>query len=282
MLDKRKLLLAAIVFTALYCKVTAVSVKLLEAAPGVVDDLYIGCRKQALEKFIHSELLGQELNRSEGFHKAWRASSQCPGRINGGIKQHTSALLAYAHGDPAFKQEFNRAVETLGGKVSTYKSNFHFKSFHFLLMDSITLLHPTKECKSMYLVTNEHGHLKAGNKVRLTSFTLVSSNYKSTKSESDLDESFLFNITSCFFANLGSNFCMSDNDEALLSPAELFTVENVKTVITADSKYTEIVLKHSELDRSHNCYIFSRSPADVSTQWPLLMLVASSLFFFNC
>ncbi|TDH11318.1 hypothetical protein EPR50_G00059620 [Perca flavescens] len=70
---------------------------------------------------------------------------------------------------------------------------------------------------------------------------------------------------------------------ALLSPAEVFTVEAVNQIYDEkyDAEYTEIVLKHSQQDSSHNCYSFSRSPADVPTQWLVVMLVGLSLFFFN-
>lgn len=277
MWDKRKVLLAAIVFMALSCKVkTTERQKLLEVAPDVVDYMYDGCRDQAMEKFIHSDLLTQELSRSKEFQDA---NTQCPKMIPKGIKEHTAALWAYDKGGN-FIDAFDRAVATKGGNVSTYEQFFNFKSLHFLLMDAITLLHPDrKECKTLHLISDTS--VKNGSKVRFEGFAKVHLHYNPYKE--DLNDLVMFNITSCFFANLGSNICKSDDDEVLLSPAEVFTVENVKPKTGPDdTEYTEIVLTRSELDRSHNCVMFSRSPAHVSAQWPVLVLVALSLFFLNC
>ncbi|XP_028460720.1 ecto-ADP-ribosyltransferase 5 isoform X2 [Perca flavescens] len=153
MCNGRKLLLAAIIFTALNYKVT--SAKTLDMAPDAVDDLYDGCRKEAMKKFINLGLLRKELNSSEGFRKAWSANTQCTKLIPGGTKEHTAALLAYAK-DTDFAKTFDNAVETMGGNVSTYENHFHFKSLHFLLMDSMLLLNPKKDCKTVYVLQDEY------------------------------------------------------------------------------------------------------------------------------
>ncbi|XP_035515791.1 ecto-ADP-ribosyltransferase 5 [Morone saxatilis] len=278
MWDKIKLLLAAIIFTALYCKVTAEGTILKDMAPDSVDNQYKGCPQEALKKLIQSGLLQQELRSNELFQKAWNASNHCTKLIPGGIKEHTAALLAYINGDAQFISNFNNAVKTMGVNVSTYEDRFPFKSLHFLLMDSIKLLYP-KKCKTLYLLSEEPYTTKQGSNVRVGGFIKVDSNYEEVKSMEDLDGMVIFNITSCFFANLGNNIC-SDEGTALLSPAEVFTVEYLNRTTNANrDQYTEVVLKHSELDSSLNC--FSRSPADVSTQWLVLVLVASSLFFFH-
>ncbi|XP_044045091.1 ecto-ADP-ribosyltransferase 5 isoform X2 [Siniperca chuatsi] len=161
MWDRRKLLLAAIVFTAFYYKVTAESVKLLDMAPNAVDDMYSGCRKEAMEKFIHSGLLQQEQNGNKGFQKAWSENTQCSKLIPGKIKEHTTALLAYANGDEDFQRTFGNAVEKLGVNVSIYEDHFHFKSLHFLLMDSMMLMNP-KKCKTMYALSGKKYTAKKG------------------------------------------------------------------------------------------------------------------------
>ncbi|XP_041789724.1 erythroblast NAD(P)(+)--arginine ADP-ribosyltransferase [Chelmon rostratus] len=278
MWDKRKLLLAAIVFIALYHKVTAERAKLLDMAPDAVDDIYKGCRKQALERFIHSGLLRQELNHSEGFQRAWSGNPQCSRLIPGGIKEHTAALLAYDNGDEHFIQSFNDAVETLGVNVSTYENLFDFKSLHFLLMDSMSL-HP-KKCQTVFALQEKYKATQ-GSKVRFGRFITAHSSYARLRKLEDWDGAVIFNITSCFFVNLGDNIC-SNRDIVLLSPAEAFTVEEVKKVADSDdTEYTAIVMKHSQLDSMHNCYIFSRSPADVSSQWIVWPFAVLSLFLFN-
>ncbi|XP_033181564.1 ecto-ADP-ribosyltransferase 3-like isoform X3 [Mastacembelus armatus] len=209
MWDMKKLLLAAITSIALYC--TKATAK-LDMAPNAVDDMYKGCHKEVM-KIVHSDLLGQELNNSMHFQKAWNANTKCPMLIPGGTKEHTTAIMAYVNGDAEFTQTFDREVKTMGVNVSTYE-RFKFKSLHFLLMDSLRLLKPKD-----YM--------------------------------------------------------------GLISPAEVFTVEKIykRKDKDEDTEYTEIVLKHLNLTNSHNCYFFSRSPADVSTLWLVSMLVALSLFF---
>ncbi|KAM6941028.1 ecto-ADP-ribosyltransferase 5 isoform 1-T2 [Lycodopsis pacificus] len=269
MCDRRTLLLAAIVF---YYKVTAGSAKVLDMAPNAVDYMYNGCREEAMEKFIHSGLLKQELNNSEEFQKVWDADTHCSKLIPGGTKEHTAALLVYDNWDEDLKT-FDNAVETLGGNVSIYEKHFHFKALHFLLMDSMLLL-STKKCTTLYAVRDKKYTAHKDSKVRFGRFTKVYSSVRETMD--DLHDQVLFNITSCFFANLGDNICSKKQSFTLISPAEVFTVEAVNKR-TDDGEFTEIVLKHSELDISHNCYILSGSPADVSTQWLVLMLVALSL-----
>ncbi|XP_054460708.1 ecto-ADP-ribosyltransferase 5 [Anoplopoma fimbria] len=278
MWDTRKLLLTAIVF---YYKMTVGSAKLMDMAPDAVDYTYNGCRKEAMEKFINLGLLRQELNNNEEFQKAWdHASTDCLKLIPGGTKEHTAALLAYADGTETFTKMFDNAVETMGGNVSIYDNDFHFKSLHFLLMDSM-LLRSTRQCKTLHIVQETKWEAKKGSKVKFGKFTKVYSSYSEVKEMEDLAGLFVFNITSCFFVNLG-NICRQEG-KALLSPAEVFTVEAVVSIADEinESDHTEIVLKHSELDTSDNCYSLSGSPADVSAQWLVLMLVPLSHFFFN-
>lgn len=277
MCDRGKLLLAAVLFTAVYDKVTARDAKLLEMSQDVVDDLYSGCREDAMEMFIRSGLLGQELNKSRGFQKAWNRNSQCTTLIPGGIKEHTAALSAFYHGDIDFMKTFEHAVETMGANVSTYQEEFHFKSFHFLLMDSMRLLQQ-KQCKTVYVFQDDPNKPRNGSTVRFGSFPIVNSNFDAATKYEDFDGLVLLNITSCFFVSLGDHICSSDKDAVLLSPAELFTVQEIKQRSLEDSDFTEIVLQHSKLSSSHNCYLFSRSPVVVSTQWLVSVLVALSFF----
>lgn len=173
------------------------------------------------------------------------------------MKEHLAALLAYDSGDEHFIKDFNDVVEAKAFNVSTYENQFHFKSFHFLLTDSMTLL-PQRECKTMYALPLERYTAEKGSKVKLGRFTKVQSSFSELNKMHDFEGQVILNVTSCFFANLGANIC-SEDDAALLSPAETFTVEDVKKVTDEDeSEYTVITLKHSQLVSSHNCLIFSR------------------------
>lgn len=223
--------------------------------PNAIDDLYNGCKDEAL-KMINSGLLTEELKRSQNFQKAWDAHSSCVRLTPEQTKEHLTALSAYVNGDEVFKNEFNAAVETLGVNVSTYENKFHFKSFHFLLMDSMKW-QDGKECKTVHaLIDKEYTAIK-GSRVKLGHFMKVFSNYRDLKKMEDFYGHVLFNITSCFFAKLGESTC-GDEDVMILSPAEVFTVEDVKKVPDGDIEYTAIILRHAGVKSSHNCYMFSR------------------------
>ncbi|TKS68267.1 GPI-linked NAD(P)(+)--arginine ADP-ribosyltransferase 1 [Collichthys lucidus] len=273
----RKLLFVAIIFTALCDKVTA---QLLDMGPNSGDFLYEACREEVLKKVIDSGLLRQELEQSQSFQKAWNTSGTCSELIPGGTKEHTTALLTYLKADEDFIKEFNQAMVTNGANESTYENDFHFKSLHFLIMDSLMLLKPN-ECKTVYLSVDGQKKLPLGSKKRLSGFTKAFLSYKDMMKHDDPYDRTLFNITSCFFATLGKNICAQE-DVALLSQAEVFTVRTVNKIITDDDEYTVIALESAGERSTDICHIFSRSPADVSTQWLVLTLVALSLFVFNC
>uniref|UniRef100_A0A672I0N7 NAD(P)(+)--arginine ADP-ribosyltransferase n=1 Tax=Salarias fasciatus TaxID=181472 RepID=A0A672I0N7_SALFA len=305
MWDRSKVLLATICFTALFCHVSIIPFsnshvanelssfhcefllkaaagngELLGWAPGVVNDLYRGCRQQAMEKFVHSGLLKQELNNSVGFQKAWTLNSKCSALIPGGIDAHTFALSAYllSEGED-FVKAFDKAVQTMSANVSTYENDFHFKSLYFLLMDAITLLNP-KTCQTVFVLPEKTPTPKKGSRVTFGSFTVATSNFQALKKLEDFDGRVLLNITSCFSASVGEHICDSDKDKVLLSPAEDFIVEEVtKKEDDNESTYTEIVLKNLKMNSTHNCFSFSRSPAAVSTLWlPSALVILSFLY----
>lgn len=229
--------------------------ELLDEAPNAVDDLYAGCREQFAQDSVISKLLGEEQNRSQEFQKAWDSTTTCS--YPNPKTMSTTGLLAYFKGDDTFIKSFNHEVKTLGFNDSTYKKQFHFKSFHFLLMDSMTQLSSDK-CKTLHALPEEPYTAKKGSQVRFGQFTTVYSSYSDLKKSTDLEGLVLFNITTCFFAKIEKNNC-TEEDIALLSPAEVFTVEDVKKAYDSDrNKYTEIILKHSKVQSSHNCLLFPR------------------------
>ncbi|KAM3624532.1 uncharacterized protein V6R79_024722 [Siganus canaliculatus] len=271
--------LIAIILITLCHKVTEGKGKLLDMAPDAVDDMYDGCHEQAVDKFIVSGLLEQEMDKNAAFHEAQSSANQCLKWKLGKTKNHTTALMTYTEADETFRRTFNGAVETMGVNVSTYKNQFHFKSLHFLLMDSMT--YSPNNCKTFYAFPEETYTAEKGSKVRLGRFLQVYPDI--TEFMTDLADANLLKITSCFFVELSP--CNDDNS-ALLSPAEVFTVEDVsqKTDHNIEATYTEINLKHSAINSTHNCFMFPRSTG-VSTRLhpaPLvLVLVTLSLSFYN-
>ncbi|XP_047435321.1 NAD(P)(+)--arginine ADP-ribosyltransferase 1-like [Mugil cephalus] len=276
MWDVRKLVVAAIIFTAVYDKLKAAAkdVTLLQTPPDRIHGLYIGCPEEAMEKIILSGLLEQELNQSVEFQKNWSEKPKCSKLIPGGKKEHTAALSTYNTGLD-FMKTFNNEMQRMAGNFSNYEENFHFKSLHFLLLDSMRLLKP-KKCKSVYILQDEN-RLREGTTVRFEHFTTASSNFHPR--DTDMADMVLLNITSCFFVDLNDQLCLNNmENNILLSPAEVFTVERIKDTQYNDDEYTEVTLKHSELDISHSCHVLSRSPTVVSTLWVVSGLVVLSLF----
>ncbi|XP_014327296.1 T-cell ecto-ADP-ribosyltransferase 1-like [Xiphophorus maculatus] len=280
MFGRGKLLLDAFIFSFFFSQVSLSDVKLLDPSSPVIDDQYDGCRKEAMEKFT-PDLLKEELGKSEKLQKAWkkweawRTISNCTSQIPGGTEDHTSALSIYHYGDTKFLNELNNAVETMMVNVTTYEKDFHFKALHFLLMDSMMLLKP-KECREVYFTKGFKGKApEINSKVRLASFTVVDSDLDFT----DLYDVTILKIKTCFYVNLGDQLCLKKIGEILLSPAEVFTVARIDKKTANEEDYTEVVLSHSDLQSNHNCVMFSRSAADISTHLFLPLLVAFPLYY---
>lgn len=240
-------------FDCKYCTQLKVTAELLDEAPNAVDDLYEGCHEQISQNSVISKLLGEETKRSPKFKKAWDLATNC---LDNSKTMSTTGLLAYYNMDEDFRKSFNNQVKTLGFNESTYKNQFHFKSFHFLLMDSMTRLSPHK-CKTVHALPEEQYEAKKGSLVRLGQFTTVYSSYSELIEMEDINGLVLLNITTCFFAKIGNNECIEE-DKTLLSPAEVFTVEDVVKVQIEKEEHTEIVLKHYNIQSSHNCLLFPR------------------------
>lgn len=226
--------------------------------PDAVDDRYTGCRDKAFEKVIKGGLLKEELKRNADFFKAWSTDKACLKQNPEISNEHLLALIAHDSEEERSITTFNNAVKTLGADAKVYKEKFHFKSFHFLLMDSMRELQP-KDCKTVYVAPHYRYEALKGSRVRLGQFLKAYFSFSYLKKMEDVDGSFILNITSCFFAKMGADIC-SEEDAVLLSPAEVFTVEDLVQVNDKDAhiKYQVMTLKHAELFSYHNCYIFSR------------------------
>ncbi|XP_072320034.1 ecto-ADP-ribosyltransferase 4 [Eucyclogobius newberryi] len=281
MQEGRKLVLAVICSLVLCIEVAAEIPS--DMAPDAVDDMYEGCTKNALKKFVLSDLLQEELNDSVVFQKAWdlALSSACPKVIQGGLKQHSTALRTMASDEGTFREQLNNAVYTLGTNITTYENHFHFKSFHFLLMDSIRLLNPVPPtCPTVYSFSDLKFNVPKGSTVRLGQFWIGYPSLEILKKARDIDDEHILSITTCFFANLGDNIC-NEEPMFLLSPAEEFTVEDFRHVKEEDDlSYHMTVLKHSRLKSTHNCYSFSRSPG-ISSHWIFLALLIPSFYIIT-
>lgn len=255
-----EMLLAFILFVALYCKATA---KDMDMVPDAMDDLYQGCRDEMLEWVLKSGLLRKELEQNKDFKKAWSPNTECAASIPGGLKEHSTALLAYAYGGREFQKAFNQAVETSGGNLSA--PDFPFKSLHFLLTDTLRLLE-RGSCMTVYHVSRHKFTAQKGAEVRLGRFTVAFSDYNTMREDPDLEGGVLLKINSCHVVNVEEATCEEPDMELLLGPAEVFNVTEVKAVTEHGYDHTEISLQHVRRSSFHNCYLISRSPEASSTR----------------
>ncbi|XP_020786260.1 GPI-linked NAD(P)(+)--arginine ADP-ribosyltransferase 1 [Boleophthalmus pectinirostris] len=277
MKDGKYVVLAALCTLTLCIKVAAQIP--LDMAPDAVDDMYEGCAKDALNKFVLSDFLQVELNNSKSFREAWlqAESSDCTKLIPGGLKQHTTALRTIIE-DDHYLLSLNYEVYEYGTNVTTYE-DFNYKSLHFLLMDSIKHLDSgLANCKTVYSFSDLDFIAQNGSTVRLGRFWIGYPSLERILKERDLNNEVILSITTCFSADLGENIC-NEESVTLISPAEEFTVEDVRVVKDPDT-FTSIVLKHSQMKSMHNCYIFSRC-ADSSPHWLFLVLLTPSFFIIS-
>ena len=226
--------------------------KHLDMAPNAVDDQYKNCHDEMLQ-VVTGELLDRELT-TAGLSSAWQ-QEVCKAPIAGGQEMHTKALAIYGH-NKDFRESFTKDVETLGGNASVYNKDFQFKSFHFLLMDSLRLLKPT-ECKTVYHGSGMVYTAGVGSEVRFGSFVSGDEKLSNVVEESET----VFTINTCSAIDLYKSACQpSDVGSWLLSPAEVFQVEEVeKYTDLDDNSYIKIVLRSSKIESNNDCqYNFPR------------------------
>lgn len=224
--------------------------QLIKWAPDQLVPTYFGCREKAIEKFLQSGLLQQELNRSADFREAWTTSIKCSKVIPGKLKEHSTALTVFQDEDKPFLTDFTKAVKKLSVNATAFEDQFQFKSFYFLLMDLMTKALPD-QCRTGFMLA-EKG-VKNGSSVRFESFAKAENDISQLQ---DLEGEIVLKITSCFY--VGTKIC-NDQNTLILSPAEVFTVESVKAVKDySNGDYTLIVLNHQSVENSQDCSTFSR------------------------
>ncbi|XP_036438900.1 ecto-ADP-ribosyltransferase 5-like [Colossoma macropomum] len=276
------ILLAGLLYT-----VTAEK-RMLDMAPDAVDDTYLKCRDKMIQTITaQGGLLQKELKANKDFTEMWRNhGGTCEKQIYGATPPHLAALQAYGNSGVQFRKTFNRLVQTKGSNATTYNDEFPFKSLHFLLTDALQLLNHSKTCTTVYFGTSNQYTAEIGKEVRFGMF-ISASIRESLEIEHIVtaDEGTLFNITSCSVVNVENYTCTSEEIEQLISPTEVFRVQNVSRVSTDEAEYNLITLTHSHFLSNHDCYLFPRPPGGSSS--PLLSsmvlaLMASFLSLYCC
>ncbi|XP_060794871.1 ecto-ADP-ribosyltransferase 5-like [Neoarius graeffei] len=188
------------------------SVMKLDMAQNSVDDKFIGCENETYN-LITAEILPQELNSNEQFKKAWEKYAD----IN---NYFTRIIKVYTDAPNKLYSVLNDAVR-LGR--NTYKSNFHYKAFHFLLTRAIQMRKGNK-CTDVFRRTSVHFEKKVlGREMRFGRFA-------STSLREDLYEfgkTSCFKMNTCFGADISNISVFPHEKEVLVPPYEKFKITNI-------------------------------------------------------
>lgn len=205
-----------------------------------VDDQYIGCEVQMLDKVLEKGgLLQKELDEDHDYLEAWNNGRTCRRLIPRAREEHSIAL-AVLTSDFNFYDKFNEAVSTLGRTVEIYKSKFPYKSLHFLLTDALRILNKTR-CYQGSSGTHQNLSLTAVNSVvRLGAYHWGS----------PFMERFCtrYKVKSCLAVDVKNYSCFRDID-VIIPPYEFFRVTAVDTI--NDQEETVITLMSTEKHRKN-------------------------------
>lgn len=195
----------------------------LSLSPDSVDDMYYGCSHKMLIRVKRHYL---PWSTGDGLHSTYTKlcaikAMKTKDAYDPLSWNHFKALCAYTAG--AYS-DLNQAVRK--GRAS-YRTSFEFHALHFLLTDAIRLLKLNQRgCHTTYRRSRLLFVGEPGQTIRFGSFA-------SSSLSNDLRQfgrRSCFEIRTCFGAYLKSYTEFdSDEDEVLIPPYEMFTIESVDT-----------------------------------------------------
>ncbi|XP_058670006.1 erythroblast NAD(P)(+)--arginine ADP-ribosyltransferase-like [Ammospiza caudacuta] len=225
----------------------AVDVIPLDMAPDSFDDQYRGCgpaMKAALPALNRSEF-----QKNEEFAEVWvKAAAKVQGQ---GLPEsplsaeQATAIMAFTMTDP---RTFNDAVHVVGRSRQEYRDNFHFKTLHFLLTDSLATLRDTQkgQCRDAFLkVCDTRFETQPGETIRFGHFMPVfpSKQIGECPSETMLELRTCHGVEIQFFSE------HPEPEIVLIPPFETFKV----TQYTLKGDKTQIQLQSTGTYSKYNC-----------------------------
>ncbi|XP_009289877.1 uncharacterized protein si:ch211-145b13.6 [Danio rerio] len=212
--------------------------------PEAPDYSFYNCRKEMLQMVTKpGGLLQTEINNSTGFLSMWKNSRPCTKPIPGATSEHMTALQGYV----------------ADNAMSLIKNN----------------------CTTVYSGAEEEYKTEIGKKVRFKSFFPAKLKFTDATEDAEVSDDLgtVFSINSCSAIKLDSNGCNSEEMDLLISPTEVFTVENIETVHNSNDNYKHITLKHSEFQSKSDCssLVSSMSKPDESKESSSSFLSSSLL-----
>ncbi|XP_041090901.1 NAD(P)(+)--arginine ADP-ribosyltransferase 1-like [Polyodon spathula] len=195
----------------------------MDLANSSLDDQYIGCEAQMLEKVKEENYLSTEIQKSPTFAYAWSVALGKISALTNFIGLSTEEATAlYTYTMPDFHCEFNAAVR-IGGGVN-YNA-FPFKALHFYMTTaSKKLKAQSPSCVDVVRGSREPIKESVGSTVRFGTFT--SSSLGRQVAESFGKET-VFHIRTCQGVYIKDYSFAPHEEEVLIPPYEKFKVASV-------------------------------------------------------
>ncbi|NXM55549.1 NRT2 ribosyltransferase, partial [Illadopsis cleaveri] len=225
----------------------------LNMAPNSFDDQYLRCHFKMLRAL-------PALNRSEfvrhgDYAEVWsKAVALWDSRPYLGPPlrlEQAMALLAYTMEEGLYRQ-FNRATRVAGRSRREYLRSFHFKVLHFLLTEALKDLRSARShprCLHVYRGVTVRFVTSLGRIIRFGQFASTSLLKNVSLS---YGTSTVFEVDTCYGANIRHFSNYPEEEEVLIPPFETFEVTNV----THRGNETYIRLRSHGVHSNYNCAWF--------------------------
>ncbi|XP_042314055.1 GPI-linked NAD(P)(+)--arginine ADP-ribosyltransferase 1 [Sceloporus undulatus] len=226
----------------------------LDMAATSFDDQYKGCAAQMeselkdlnLTEFATNRLYAEAWAEAESKWKERKAS--LPELPLGMKPEYAIALLAYtAQGH--FHRDFNAAVREAGRTRDAYLTNFHFKTFHFLLTRALQALSATSSPRCQKVYRGVRSVRFISERLRPVRFGRFTSSSLKNESALQFGTDTFFTIQTCYGVNIKNFSFFPGEEEVLIPPFETFKVAN----FTKAPQTTFIHLLSLEDSSLHNC-----------------------------
>ncbi|XP_067326687.1 erythroblast NAD(P)(+)--arginine ADP-ribosyltransferase-like [Anolis sagrei] len=194
----------------------------LTMAPDSYDDQYSGCSSAVENKLMDTSTDGFNTT----YHSVWENAANHWKKIKGsftlpsGFKDdYGIAIIAYTNVRYDLYTKFN--IEILTGGQS-YKSSFHFKSFHFLLTKAIKALKTTQPgCYDVFRGV-EGVRFAVSDPNNLVRFGQFASSSLSETVAKGFGQDTFFTIKTCHGAKISNFSIFPEQEEVLIPPYEMF------------------------------------------------------------
>ncbi|XP_039575482.1 erythroblast NAD(P)(+)--arginine ADP-ribosyltransferase-like [Passer montanus] len=246
------LLAHTLALLALTVATVAIKVVPMDLAEDSFDAGYEGCVPAMNAKL--QDLYFSELHNNPLFAWGWVTAKdewQRRGSPVSPLASHWQALALMAYTSEDIYKEFNAAILRAGRSHQEYQDNFHFKTLHFLLTDALaTLRHAQNEqCYNVFRgVRGVRFQAQKGDTVRFGQFTSTS---KSKKVALRFGTDTIFEVRTCYGADIRQFSMFPEEEEVLIPPFEMFEV----TKVNWDGEMTWISLYSVGSLTKHNCEV---------------------------